>query len=135
MKLIQGLTITLLMFSVLICTPMVKASTVTEALEMIAQLRSEVEGARITGQNADQDRAFLLRKLDAARMALDQARFCKAIKNLQDFNDHVNKMDDNSQIQSSGPHGVTVHDMHDTFSLATDIINNLLEQSGVSCNP
>jgi hypothetical protein len=132
MKIIQGLTIACLMLSVLICTPLVKASTVTEALEMFAVLRSQTEDAHITGNNAEQDRAFLLRKLDAAKLALDQARFCKAIKDLRDFNDRVDRLDKQSQIES-GPHGVTVHDMHDTFSLANDIINNLLDQSGVTC--
>lgn len=89
MKLIQGLTITLLMIFVIICTPIVRASTVTEALEMIALLRSDTEDAVFTGQNAEQDRAFLLRKLDSAKISLDQARFCKAIKELQDFSSHV----------------------------------------------
>jgi hypothetical protein len=84
--------------------------------------------------NAEQDRAFLLRKLDAAKIALDQARFCKAIKDLQDFNNHVDKLDRQTQIEG-GPRGVTVHDMHDTYSLANDIINNLIEQSGVTCRP
>ena len=132
MKLTQCLATTLLMLSVLICTPIVKASTVTEALEMLAVLRSETEAARFTGVNPEQDRAFLLRKLDAAKIALDQARFCKAIKDLRDFNDHVGKLDKESQIEG-GPHGVTVHDMHDTYSMANDIINNLIEQSGVTC--
>lgn len=132
MKLIQALTTTLLMLSVLICAPVVKASTVTEALEMLAELRSQTETAKFTGVNPEQDRAFLLRKLDAARLALDQARFCKAIKDLRDFNDRIDKLDGAAQIQD-GPHGVTVHDMHDTFSLATDIINKLIEQGGVTC--
>jgi hypothetical protein len=132
MKLVQGLTITLLMCSVLICTPIVRASTVTEALDMVAQLRLQTEDADITSVNAEQDRAFLLRKLDAAKLALDEARFCKAIKDLQDFNARVDKLDKDGAVQG-GPHGVTVHDMHDTFSLATDIINKLMEQGGVTC--
>lgn len=134
MKLIQGLTITLLMCSVLICTPPVKAGTVTEALDMITLLRSQTEDALITSVNADQDRAFLLRKLDAAKLALNQARFCKAIKELRDFNSYVENLD-REQFVLEGPHGVTVHDMHDTFSLATDIINKLTEQGGVTCKP
>jgi hypothetical protein len=132
MKLIRGLTTTFFMLSVLICAPLVKASTVTEALEMLAQLRSQTESAKFTGVNPEQDRAFLLRKVDAARLALDQARFCKAVKDLRDFNDRVEKLDSEAQIEG-GPHGVTVHDMHDTFSLATDIINKLIEQGGVTC--
>lgn len=135
MKLIQGLTITLLICSVLTYSaPAVKASTVTEALDMIALLRSQTEDAGFTGVNAEQDRAFLLRKIDAATLAVNQARFCKAVKDLQDFNAHVDKLDKEQQVLV-GPRGVTVHDMHDTFSLATDIINKLIEQSGVSCKP
>lgn len=132
MKIRRGLTATLLMLVFLTCAPLVKASTVTEALEMLAQLRSQTEAAKFTGVNPEQDRAFLLRKVDSARLALDQARFCKAIKDLQDFNDRVDKLDKEAQIDG-GPHGVTVHDMHDTFSLATDIINKLLEQGGITC--
>ena len=132
MKLRQGLTITLLLCSVLICTHVVKASTVTEALDMIALLRSQTEDALITSVNPEQDRAFLLRKLDAAKLAVNQARFCKAVKDLQDFNARVNKLDKEAAVQG-GPHGVTVHDMHDTFSLATDIINKLIEQGGITC--
>jgi hypothetical protein len=134
MKFTQGLTITLLILLVLNFTPVVKASTVTEALTMLALLRSQTEATNFTGVNAEQDRAFLLRKLDAAKIALDQARFCKAIKDLRDFNDHVEKLDRESQI-GGDPHGVTVHDIHDTYSLVNDIINNLIEQSGVTCRP
>jgi hypothetical protein len=130
MKLIQGLTITLLMLSVFICAPVVKASTVTEALDMLAVLRSETEATTFTGVNAEQDRAFLLRKLDAAKLALDQARFCKAIKDLQDFNAHMDKLDREGQLQKDG---VTVHNRLDSYNPVIDIINNLIEQSGVTC--
>jgi hypothetical protein len=130
MKIIQGLTIACLMLSVLICTPLVKASTVTEALDMIAVLRSQTEGTQFTGVNAEQDRAFLLRKLDAAKLAVNQARFCKAVKELQDFNDHVDKLDREGQLERDG---VTVHNRYDSFSLDVEIINNLIEQSGVKC--
>lgn len=128
MKLIQVLTTTLLMISVLICTPIVKASTVTEALESLAVLRSETEEIELTGVNAEQDRAFLLRKLDAAKIALDQARFCKAVRDLQDFNDRMDKLDKEAQRD-----GVTVHNRVDNYSPVVDIINNLIQQSGASC--
>jgi hypothetical protein len=105
---------------------------VTEALDMVALLRLQTEDAYITSVNAEQDRAFLLRKLDAAKLALDEARFCRAVKELRDFNAYVERLDKEQMVQE-GPHGVTVHDMHDTFSLATDIINKLIEQGGVTC--
>ena len=130
MKLTKGLTITLLMLSVIICTPIVKASTVTEALEMLAQLRSETEDFTFTGVNAEQDRAFLLKKLDSAKLAVNQARFCKAIKDLQDFNDHMDKLDREGHLERDG---VTVHNRLDSYSFAIGIINNLVEQSGVTC--
>jgi hypothetical protein len=128
MKLIQGLTTALLILSVLICTPLVKASTVTEALETLAVLRSETESLAFTGANAEQDRAFVLRKLDAAKIALDQARFCKAVKDLQDFNDRMEKLEREAQRD-----GVTVHNRVDSYNPVIDIINNLIEQSGASC--
>jgi hypothetical protein len=130
MKLILALTTTLLMLSVLICTPVVKASTVTEALDMLAVLRAETEDTQFTGVNAEQDHAFLLRKLDAAKLALDEARFCKAIKDLQDFNDHMEKLDREGQLERDG---VTVHNRLDSYSPVIDIVNNLIEQSGVTC--
>lgn len=128
MKLIQALTATFLMLFILICAPIVKASTVTEALETLAVLRSETEEMPLTGVNAEQDRAFLLRKLDAAKIALNEARFCKAIKDLQDFNDRMDKLDREAQRD-----GVTVHNRVDSYHPVIDIINNLIEQSGTSC--
>jgi hypothetical protein len=132
MKLIQGLTISLLMLSVLICTPLVKASTVTEALDALAELRSETEALTFTGVNAEQDRAFLLRKLDSAKLAVNQARFCKAVKDLQDFNAHMEKLDREGQLQRDG---VTVHNRLVGYSLALGVINDLITQSGVTCKP
>ncbi len=132
MKLSRGLIATLLMLSVFICTPVIKASTVTEALDMVAQLRSQTEDAHITSVNAEQDRAFLLRKLDSAKLAVNQARFCKAVKDLQDFNAHMEKLDREGQLQRDG---VTVHNRLGSYSLVIGVINDLITQSGVSCKP
>jgi alkanesulfonate monooxygenase SsuD/methylene tetrahydromethanopterin reductase-like flavin-dependent oxidoreductase (luciferase family) len=132
MKLIQGLTISLLMLSVLICAPVVRASTVTEALDALAQLRAEMEDFTFTGVNAEQDRAFLLRKLDSAKLSVNQARFCRAVKDLQDFNAHMDKLDREGQLQRDG---VTVHNRIGSYSLAIGVINDLIAQSGVTCKP
>jgi hypothetical protein len=132
MKLTKGLTIALLMLAVIICTPIVKAGTVTEALEALAQLRSETDDFTFTGVNAEQDRAFLLRKLDSAKLAVNQARFCKAVKDLQDFNAHMDKLDREGQLERDG---VTVHNRLGSYSLAIGVVNDLIAQSGVGCKP
>jgi hypothetical protein len=132
MKLIQCLTATLLMLSVLICTPIAKAGTGTELLDMLAMLRAETEDATFTGDHGEHDRAFLLRKLDAAKVALDEARFCKAVKDLQDFNSYLDRLNRLAQSEN-GPHGVTVHDMSQVYSLSDAIINILLGQRGLNC--
>ena len=132
MKRIQALTTTLLMLSILICTPIAKAGTGTELFHMLAMLRAETEAATFTGDHGEHERAFLLRKIDAAKSALAEAKFCKVIKNLQDFNDRLDSLEQQSQIEN-GPHGVTVHDMNDAYKLSNALINILLGQRGVDC--
>lgn len=134
MKLIQALTITLLTLSFLILTPRAFASTVTEAKETIALLRSATEYATIMGRDAEHERAFLLRNLDAASLSVDQAKFCKAIKNLRDFSERVQRLEREGRIEFRNQHGVTVHDMHEAESMADQIINDLIAQSGVNCS-
>lgn len=133
MKHTKPLAITLSIISILTFTPFVRASTVTEAIAMIALLRTQTESVAFSGQHAERDRAFLLGKLEAASISVDQAKFCKAIKNLRDFDEHVEKINRQGQIDSDGPHGVTVHDMHDTMGWAEDIIQHLIGQGGITC--
>jgi hypothetical protein len=70
----------------------VRAETVSECQQMIANLKAETQSVVITGKFAEKDRAGLVGKLTNASFALDQGKFCDAIQKLNDFKLKVNQL-------------------------------------------
>ncbi len=117
----------------------VRAETVTECQQLIANLKTETQSVGITGKSAEKERASLSGKLDAAALALDRGKFCDAVQKLNDFKFKVNQLSAAGQINqnptdASGATLVTGSQLSADADAAINCVNQLAIQStGSGC--
>jgi len=110
------------------------ASTVSECQAMIANLKAETQQVTITGRNAEKDRAGLVGKLDAARLALDRAKFCDPIQKLNDFRAKVIQLIDAGRINQEPAAGVTAEQLLAEADATVTSRNQLkIQATGIGC--
>jgi hypothetical protein len=110
------------------------ATTVSECQATIAGLRTESEQVLITGKKSEKDRSGLIGTLDAASLTLDQAKFCDAVKKLNDFKVKVNDLTTAGRINEDPNAGVTGQQLLVDADAAIDCINQLqIQSTGTGC--
>jgi hypothetical protein len=77
-----------------------KATTISECQAQISALQTPTQGLTITSRQAEKDRAGLVGKLQSASLELDKAKFCDAIKKLNDYKVKVEALISSGSIEA-----------------------------------
>jgi hypothetical protein len=97
----------ILALSLLLSATSAFATTVTECLALINNLKTQTQQVTITGRNAEKELAGLVGKLDAASLALNRAKFCDAIQKLNDYKAKINQPVAAGHINTDPSNGAT----------------------------
>ena len=124
---------TTLLLSMVFLPALAGAQTVTQCQEEIAVLKGQAQQVSITGQKAEKDRAGLVGTLDAASLELNKAKFCDAIKKLNDFKVKVNQSVAAGRINTDPNAGTTAQDLLTGADSAIACLQGLVTNSNTVC--
>lgn len=110
MKTLRTLAASILALSLLLVAVPARATSVTDCLAAIAELRAETDAVQYFSANAAKDESGLLAKLDAASSKLNLAKFADAIQKLNDYESKVQSLIAQGKIGPS-PDGLTTPQM------------------------
>ena len=82
----------LLALAMTFAAPTASATTVSECQAQLDVLALQVQGAELTGKNAEMDRAGLAGKVADAKLKLSQGKFADAFYKLDDFIAKLNQL-------------------------------------------